>query len=296
MCEKELQMFEQYLRNVKNRSEKTIYAYLKDCQEFFDVFNEYKDIQIINKSMIESKYITFLVEKGNSASSRARKISSLRTFFKWAVSNNIIVENPVENVEMPKLPMKKPKVMETEEVNCVMNSVKSCCGNIENFRDFTLLNLMFNTGIRRAEVTGIKLQDINLQEGSIVIHGKGNKERIVYFNANTMAILNEYIVSHRNLLKPSKKSQYLFVTERSEKMSERAVNYIVDKYFEMAGVKSKGYTAHSTRKVFATTVYQNTKDIVTVQNLLGHSNVQTTMHYVGASEAMKRKAALTVNF
>lgn len=298
-AEKELQAFENYLRNIKNRSEKTILAYKSDLSFFFSVFENKTTIQSISKKEIEEIYVNALVKNGNSASSRARKLSSVRAFYKWAYDNGYCSTNPSENIEMPKIPQKTPKVMNISEVSKVMETVKENSQkkkSKKSFRDFAILSLMFNTGIRRSELINIKLGDINIIDGSLIVHGKGNKERIVYFNNSTRAVLNEYICSHRNNFDFAETSNYLFLSNGYEKMSERTVNRVVNKYFESANVKEKGYTAHSTRKVFATQVYKNTNDIVAVQQLLGHSNPQTTMHYVGASEQLKRKAALSVNF
>lgn len=295
----EIDMFIAYMRNVKNRSRNTIAAYSQDLREFCAVMDDKESLNEITQEDIEMRYIANLVDNGNSASSRARKLSSLRSFFNWAVTREIVVENPVEKVEMPKIPHKEPKIMEEDEVSDVMfyarndDSRESCC---EGFRNMAILSLMFNTGARRSEVTEIKLSDLNLSDGSLLIHGKGNKERVVYFNDTTRAILSEYVSSHRNGLKPSEHSEYLFVSKRSEKLSPCAINKIVNKYFEKANVKEKGYTAHSTRKAFATQAYNNTGDVFAVQNLLGHSSPSVTVRYVGVNEIKKRKAAMTVNF
>lgn len=295
----EIKLFESYLRNVKNRSEKTIEAYSQDLREFSRLMAHKDSINEITRADIETSYIENLVQCGNGPSSRARKLSSLRSFFKWAVANELVKENPVENVEMPKIPHKEPKVMDSNEVFDVMLNVRndgsreSAC---EGFRNLAIMSLMFNTGVRRSEVIEIKLNDLNLSDSSLLIHGKGNKERVAYFNDTTRAILSEYVLSHRKSLKPSETSEYLFVSKRAEKMVPASINKIVNKYFEAAGVKSKGYTAHSTRKAFATQAYSNTGDIFAVQNLLGHSSPNTTMKYVGVVESKKKAAAMTVNF
>lgn len=296
---KELVLFQEYLRNVKNRSEKTIKAYSQDLREFFSVMGFSDAVNETTQREVETVYIAFLVDKGNAPASRSRKLSSVRAFYKWAVSNGIVVENPVKNVEMPKIPQKEPKVMSNDEVFDVILNAKedeSRESALEAFRNLAILSLMFNTGMRRAEVANATLEDLNLEDASLVVHGKGSKDRIVYFNDTTRAILSEYVASHRNNFKPAQKSKYLFVSKRSEKLCDEAINRIVNKYFEAAGVKEKGYTAHSTRKVFATNVYRNTRDISVVQKLLGHNNPQTTMKYAMVGEDLKRQAATTVNF
>lgn len=295
----EIEMFSLYLRNVKNRSEKTIDAYSRDLREFCAVFDFKTSLNEITREDVETVYIANLAGNGNCAASRSRKLSSVKSFFKWAVINGIVVENPVENVESPKIAKKAPKVMTICEVSDVIESAKSDNSResaCEGFRNLAVLAIMFGTGVRREELTEIKLQDIDLREGSVLIHGKGNKERIAYFNEATQAIVSEYILCHRQKLKPAQESEYVFVSKRHGKLSPSTVNRIVNKYFAAADIKQKGFTAHSTRKAFATQVYKNTGDIFVVQNLLGHSSPAVTQRYVGMSESAKKKAAMTVNF
>lgn len=255
------------------------------------------DFSGITQRDIEGRYISNLVASGISASSRARKLSSLKAFFKWEKANKYIVENPVENVESPKIPHHEPKAMSKDEVEEVMVAVRSDGKTEETmFRDIAILSLLFNTGLRRAEVVNIKLNDLNLKDGSLIVHGKGSKERIVYMNDTTRAILSEFVVSHRKLMKPATTSQYLFVSRQAEKISLCQINNIINRHFEVAGLKDKGYTVHSTRRTFATACYKNTGDIFAVQRLLGHESSQTTARYIGATEDMKKRAALTVNF
>lgn len=291
--------FEENLRNVKNRSNLTVYCYILDVKDFFSIIGEDRDIETVSKNEIESVYIKGLVEAGNAPASRARKLSSVRAFYKWATDASIMDKSPMNGIDMPKIPYKEPKVMDMGDVREVISATNNSTSReakCEAGRDNAILTLMFSTGVRRAEVTEIKLNDVTMDESSILIHGKGNKERVVYFNDSAANVLQDYLDEYRNNLKPAVTSEYLFVSKRSEKLNVSSINRIVNKYFEAAGVKEKGFTAHSTRKVFATTVYQNTKDLMTVQNLLGHSNPQTTMRYIGISNEMKKKAAMSMSF
>lgn len=296
---KELEAFINYMKNVRNRSEKTLQAYSQDLIEFFSTLGGKANIGEITHNDIEEIYIAKLVEKGNAPTSRARKIASIRSFYHWAFNNGFVERNPSRNIESPKIPYKEPKVMNIDDVKAVMDKVKNDSSReskCESGRDAAILSLMFATGIRRAEITEIKLSDIDMEESSILIHGKGNKERTVYFNDSTKEILINYIEEGRMKLKPAETSEYLFVSKRATKIHVATINDIVNKYFKSAGIKGEGYTAHSTRKAFATTVYQNTKDLMTVQNLLGHSNPQTTMRYIGINSESKKKVAMSMNF
>ena len=291
----EINEFATYLKNVRNLSGATIAAYSSDLREFCAVMGFTDCIKEITLHNVETVYIANLVASGNCAASRSRKLSSVRMFYKWAVKNGIVQNNPVAEIEMPKIEKKTVKAMSFNEVEQVLDEAKK--DSRENsFRDLAILSLMFSTGIRRAELTEIKLSDLNLEESLIVIHGKGNKDRLAYFNDTTRAVLSEYINVHRKFYCTSEKSSYLFVSDKGEKLCLSTVNRIVNRYLESAGIKDKGFTAHSTRKAFATAVYDNTGDIFAVQQLLGHSSPSTTQRYVGVAESRKRMAAMTVNF
>ena len=292
---KEINEFAKYLKNVRNLSDSTISAYLSDLREFCAIMGFEGEVKEITLREVETVYIEKLVASGNCAASRSRKLSSVRVFYKWAVKNGIVKNNPVEDIELPKIEKKTVKAMSFNEVEQVLDEEKK--DSRENsFRDLAILSLMFSTGIRRAELTEIKLSDLNLEESLIVIHGKGNKDRLAYFNDTTRAVLSEYINVHRKFYCTSEKSNYLFVSGKGEKLCLSTVNRIVNRYLESAGIKDKGFTAHSTRKAFATAVYDNTGDIFAVQQLLGHSSPSTTQRYVGVAESRKRQAAMTVNF
>lgn len=292
---KEINEFAKYLKNVRNLSDATIAAYSSDLREFCAVMGFTDCVKEITLHDVETVYIANLVASGNCAASRSRKLSSVRMFYKWAVKNGIVQNNPVAEIEMPKIEKKTVKAMSFNEVEQVLDVAKKDCRE-NSFRDLAVVSLMFSTGIRREELTEIKLNDLNLEETVLVVHGKGNKDRLAYFNDTTMAILSEYINVHRKFYKTAESSDYLFVSDKGEKLCLSTVNRIVNRYFESAGIKDKGFTAHSTRKAFATVVYDNTGDIFAVQQLLGHSSPSTTQRYVGIAESRKRMAAMTVNF
>lgn len=129
-----------------------------------------------------------------------------------------------------------------------------------------------------------------------MIHGKGAKERYVYINATLMAILSEYLAVYRDKIKTAETSKYLFPTNKAQKMDCHTVNNVVNKAFELAGIKEKGISAHILRKRFATSVFQSTDDIATTSKLLGHSSPTVTMRYIVIDENNMRNAANAVNF
>ena len=286
-----------YLECVKGLSENTIKSYKSDLSAFFSCFAD-KDMNDISRSDIEG-FVVQLSKSGNSAASRARKISSVKGFFKWAYENQMIEKDPSCSIPSTKVAVKEARVMTREEVIELINCAKAeaySSGKAEDFRNLAILSFMLSSGIRRSEVVEVKISDMNLESNAVIIHGKGNKERVAYFNNSTAEIIGKYLDEKRPEISNSDKSEYLFPTGQSEKMCAASINLIVDRYLKETGLKEKGYTVHDTRRAFATTVYQNTGDIVAVQRLLGHSTPSVTMRYIGANEESKRNAAMTVEF
>lgn len=291
-----IQEFAEYLRNVKNRSELTVSSYLADIRQFCEIL-KVDDFASVTKKDIESKYIYALVECGNAPASRARKLSSVKSFFKWAMSNGVVSINPAEQIDAPKIPHREPNAMNIQEIEDVMAAVKSdATTEPVMFRDIAIIQLLFGTGIRRSELANIKLKDLDLNNSSLLVEGKGAKQRRVYYGDTTRAVLSEFVESHRKLMKKAAESEYLFCSRQGTQLSLAQINNVVRKHFEAAGLGGKGYTVHTARRTFASHAYRNTGDIFAVQKLLGHSNTQTTMRYVMAEEDMKRKAACSVNF
>lgn len=292
-----LEKYINYLSCVKGLSDNTVKSYKADLKEFFYYFKA-KRFDEITRPDIE-EFIVSLAKSGNSAASRARKISSIKGIFKWAYENQIIAQDPSSGIAATKVPVKESKVMTREEVAEMINCAKVeaySSGKAEDFRNLAILSFMFSSGIRRSEVVEVKISDMNLESNAVIIHGKGNKERVAYFNNSTAEIIGKYLKEKRPEISRSETSEYLFPTGQSEKMCAASINLIIDKYLKATGLKEKGYTVHDTRRAFATTVYQNTGDIVAVQRLLGHSTPSVTMRYIGANEESKRSAAMTVEF
>lgn len=292
-----LERYVAYLEFVKGLSQNSVKSYKSDLAEFFYYFAN-KEFSEITRSDIE-EFIVNLAKAGNSPASRARKISSIKGIFKWALENGIIESDPCYCIASTKVPVKEAKVMTREEVAELINCAKAeaySSGKAEDFRNLAILSFMFSSGIRRSEVVEVKISDMNLESNAVIIHGKGNKERVAYFNNSTAEIIAKYLDEKRPEISRAETSEYLFPTGQSEKMCAASINLIIDRYLKATGLKEKGYTVHDTRRAFATTVYQNTGDIVAVQRLLGHSTPSVTMRYIGANEESKRNAAMTVEF
>lgn len=277
------------------KSKCTIDAYRLDLNGFYAFFSE--------KNITDIRYIDLrewansMENKGLSAATRARKISSVKSFFKYLFKMEIVDRNPTDGLEIPKLEKKQPIVISNDDASELLFHAKND-GRSEMFyfRDYSIIATFLFTGIRREELTNITLNDMNLENDTILIHGKGNKQRIVYINETLHAILSEYIKIYRNRIKKAKDSIFLFPSSCSEKVSVETVNNIVNKFFTSAGIKKKGINAHILRKRFATSAFDATHDIMTVSKLLGHSSPTITERYVAINEEYMRNATCAVNF
>lgn len=273
----------------------TLEAYQVDLNGFFIYFSE-KDLNEIRYAELRN-WVNHMEETGLSASTRARKISSVKAFYRYLAKMEIVDKNPAELLDTPKQEKKQPVVISNDEASDLLFHARNDGGNdMIWFRDYSIIATFLFTGIRREELTNISMNDIDLSKDTILIHGKGNKQRIVYINEMLHAILSEYLSEYRGKMEKAKFSKYLFPSLKADKMCVSTVNNIVNKFFESAGIKKAGISAHILRKRFATSAFQATHDIATVSNLLGHSSPTVTMRYVQMDEDSMRNAAMAVSF
>lgn len=281
------------------KSKCTISAYKSDLRDFAR-FSE----NVLHKGLPDIKYsdlrkwMNDLENRGLSAQTRARKAVSIRSFFRYLSKMDYIHgKNPADELEAPKLPKKQPKVISMGEASSLLECSKTNGFERQTaFRDYTIMAMFLYTGIRREELTNVLLKDVSLIDGTILIHGKGNKERMVYINENFRPILSEYLSVYRKFFKTADDSQYLFPSKKREQLNIHTVNRIVNKAMENANIKEAGVSAHILRKRFATSVFMSTHDIATTSKLLGHSSPTTTMRYVLIDDTTMRQAASAVNF
>lgn len=218
-------------------------------------------------------------EYGLSASTRARKIATLKSFYKYLTFKvKLISENPVQFLDAPKVPKSLPKYLTLEESQRLLGAIES--RNKE--RDYCIICLFLNCGLRISEIVELNLSDI--RQDHLRILGKGNKERVVYLNDSTAAAINAYLVVRKNIDAIDKSA--LFLSTRRKRMSREAVHDMVKKSLLRAGLDAERYSAHKLRHTAATLMLQNGVDVRTLQELLGHEHLNTTQIYthVGNSE------------
>lgn len=277
------------------KSKCTLKAYRLDLKEFAEFFSGV-ELNTIRYADLKS-WSNHLESAGLSNSSRARKIAVVKSFFKHLVKMDVIDRNISDGLESPKQEKKQPIVISMEDAYELLFHARNDNGSeMFRFRDYAILATFLYTGVRCEELTNIKLSDVDLKQDTILIHGKCNKQRTVYINTILHPVLSEYMNYFRKHLTRATVSKYLFPSSKADKLSTGMVNNIVNRFFERAGIKTKGISCHILRKRFATSVFEKTGDIALTSRLLGHSSPTVTMRYVAMNEDSMREATNCVNF
>jgi len=272
---KNLKEFIKYLEIEKNTSEHTNLNYELDIKEFFSYCDE-KKIKYLNITYKEARsYIGYLYdEKKNKSTSISRKISSIRTFYKF-LSNNGYENYSFDLLKLPKKGKRLPKYFEYNELEELFDipDKDTPLGQ----RNILILEMLYATGIRVSELVGIKLNDINKSSKTIKIHGKGDKERIVYYNKITEKRLNLYLNNGREKLNKNG-IDYLFINHIGGNLTTRGVELILNEIIKKTSL-TKHITPHMLRHSFATHLLNEGCDLKSVQELLGHESLSATNVY-----------------
>jgi len=269
--------FINFITYEKNLSENTVQAYSSDLRKFSEKIN--KEAESITLEDVY-RFIAGLKSQGVKNKTIARNIVSLRNFFLFLKREEHLKTNIMENFEVPRVEKYLPSYLTEDEVNELINAVD--ISKPLGFRDRTMLELLYATGLRVSELVNIKVNDINLDEGYVVCMGKGRKERIVPFGEEAKKYLIEYLEVARPLLMKEKKHWILFVNRFGNGISRVGFFKNLKKIARNAGIK-KNISPHTLRHSFATHLLNHSADLRIVQELLGHSNISTTQIYTNVS-------------
>jgi len=270
--------FIDYLRLEKNYSVHTLTAYEKDLQVFLDFASreyDYKHIKKVPYSVIRS-WIVSLVDGGISNRSVNRKVSSLKSYYKFLLKTKQISENPLVKHKALKTSKKVQVPFSEKEINQVIDILEQEAG-FEGVRNKLIVELFYATGMRRAELVNLKITDISLSQKNIKVLGKRNKERIIPLLPSILITLEQYL-EERKRLDSIKDSAFLFLTQKGVKIYETLVYRIINSYFSIASEKVKK-SPHILRHSFATHLLNEGADLNAVKELLGHASLASTQVY-----------------
>ena len=268
--------FLEYLLVVKKHSDNTIINYKIDLDEFLK-FNG--DNININKEDVNN-YLKYLYDLNISKSSISRKLSSLRSFYNYLVKKKIVDTNYFSNIKNPKKEHGLPKFVKEDDIDkmFLIPDTRNWIGK----RNLAIIRLLYATGIRVSELVNIKLKDIDINDRTIRILGKGDKERIVVFGINTADSLRDYIDNGRYKI-DFHDSEYLLLNKNGNKISTRYIRKIIDDIIFKASIDMH-VSPHMLRHTFATGMLNNGADLVSVKDLLGHESLNTTSIYTHVSD------------
>lgn len=305
--------FLNYLENVKGKSINTIKGYSVDLGLFFKFLKVYKGLENnIELEKIEEveifdlgdnfikdislsdiyAFLAFLEKvRNNSAYARARKVATLKSFFKFLNSKiKLIDENPTVELESPKINKRHPVYLTLDQSITVLKSMDK--ENKNYYRDYCILTLFLNCGMRLSELCNIEIEKI--KGDTLTIIGKGNKERTVYLNDASIAAIENYLKNRNDLKATEEAKKYLFLSNKYRPINKRSVEILVKKHIENAGFKDQKYTPHKLRHTAATLMYKyGNVDIRSLQNILGHENISTTQIYTHVDDETLREAVKT---
>lgn len=286
IIEDALTKYHNYLEVEKNYSTYTVQNYFKDIHEFqsFLETEQYGDLIKIRTENIARYYISYLVNQGFAKKTIARKISSIRSFYKYLVVEGFLERSYFENVETPKLDKQLPKFLYQNEIELMFNSIDITTPIGK--RDYALLELLYGSGLRVSEICTITEKNLDFPNEMIKVFGKGSKERYVPMNQRTIDALKEYIYLGRpSLIQKVELNapQELFVNHHGGPLTTRGVRVILDKIIDKTGELGHIYP-HMIRHTFATHLLDGGADLRSVQTMLGHENLSTTQIYTHVSK------------
>ena len=281
----EVGKFIEYLSKELNYSDNTVISYEEDINNYL----EYLKKQNINYKKIDNiairNYLKYLDDLNLKNSTIARRISALRTFYNYLLNKGLVDNNIFNSIRNPKIEKKLPNYLSYEELARILDNID--ISTFIGLRNRLMVEMFYATGCRVSEITNIKVNDIDKSNNSIRIMGKGSKERIVYFGEYARDYLDRYL--------PLIDCVYLFTNEAKEKLSVHDVEYIIKDLVKNLALKTH-VTPHTLRHTFATHLLNNGADIKTVQELLGHSSLNTTGIYTHVSnERIKEVYRKTFN-
>ena len=302
-----LRDFITYMEAIRGKSKTTVKEYYFDLRTFprfmkvLRKLNKMDDFEIITIDDVTIDFIKTITlhdlyeflaytssERLHNANSRARKVAALRSFFKYLnVKAKLIPDNPAKDLDSPKIPKSLPKYLTLTESRDLLSHIDGH----DKLRDYAIITLFLNCGMRLSELAAINLKDI--RDGKLTVIGKGNKERVIYLNQACLNAIDAYVKTERPKegLKPPHQHA-LFISRHKQRLSVKTIQHLVKKHLQAAGLDESKFSVHKLRHTAATLMYQHGHvDVRVLQEILGHTNLATTQIYTHLDSEQLRAAA-----
>ncbi|HPX46419.1 MAG TPA: tyrosine-type recombinase/integrase [Bacteroidales bacterium] len=275
-----------FLENNQRYSPHTIHSYSIDLYDFKDFIQNTFDIDLINVKRIHiNDWIMSLSESGLKASTINRKIVALSSFYNFLVNKNIITKNPVNNISKPKIPKRIPQYVKSKDLNTDIldeDLETNAASNFEPMRNILIIEMLYQTGMRRSELVNLKNEDIDLYRKTIKVLGKRNKERYIPFTDDFKKLILDYINIKNDFFANKQIDDSFFVLKNGKKLYDKFVYRVVNSYLSDINYISQK-SPHILRHTFATHLLQQGADLNAIKELLGHSSLASTQIYAHSS-------------
>lgn len=284
-----IKLYVRYLRLERNLSPNTIEAYRNDLAHL-EAFMMRNNLKLENVTLEQlHTFAASLHEYGITPRSQARVLSGVRSFFRFLVLDGVVESDPTELLEWPSLPEHLPVVLTLEEIDRIEDSID--LSKAEGARNRAIIEVLFSCGLRVSELVNMKLSDLYLEDRVLLVRGKGNKERLVPVSSKAIVDLKRWFFD-RNLMKIKPgEDDYVFLNRRGAHLTRTMILIMVKRQAEEAGIK-KTISPHTFRHSFATALLQGGADLRSIQAMLGHEKIDTTLVYTHISNEQLRKAIL----
>jgi integrase/recombinase XerC len=282
-----------YLEAERNVSPYTIRNYKTDLSDFFHFLkqNDIGSLEKVDRQVLRA-YMGSLMEQGIVKASIARKLSAIRSFYRYLVREKKLKTNPIERASSPKLDKRLPSFLTMDEVERLLNAPDP--STPQGLRDRALLELLYASGLRVSELVNLDLGEVDLDTNEIRVWGKGSKERVVLMGKPASEALRNYLGQGRPKLLGEKKTNALFINRYGERIPERRVQKMLEDYAKKAGIEKRVHP-HILRHTFATHLLDGGADLRVVQELLGHARLSSTQIYTHVTKSQARKVYLSAH-
>lgn len=269
--------FAAYLRLERSYSENTIESYLHDVALIMEFMEERgHDVKTVEEADLH-EFLASLRELGIGARSQARVIAGIRGFFRYLGLEGLIENNPSELLDSPKLTLHLPEVLSVEEIDAMIEAIPP--DKEESLRNEAIIEMLYGSGLRVSELINLRISRLNLDEGFMLVEGKGSKERVVPVSPRAMELTVRWLEMRSKMKVASDSSDILFLNRRGRRLTRVMIFYIVKDLAERAGIK-RNVSPHTLRHSFATHLLEGGANLRSIQELLGHESLTTTELYV----------------
>ena len=295
--EEQLLAFLSHLQKEYRYSENTIAAYRNDLSQFLEYVESHSGSKLSDWSTVDEvdieAYLTYMKHKDQpyASSTIARKVAAIKSFYNYLAAEGVVGDNPTIDIDSPKVKKRLPQTLSPTEVERLLESPSSI-NTPKNLRDVTLLNILYETGMRVTEVVSIQLEDVDLKHAILSSPTRQGEAREIPLEDSTQALLVEYMAEGRPQLAKSKAERALFLNHRGEKLTRQGLWLIIKGYARQAGLNAE-VTPHTLRHSFAVHRLNKGSKLEDIQHLLGHANISTTQIYTQMEQVEEEEAPAT---